>query len=207
MLIVRRLLATSVVVAVSAGVAAAAIDRPPTLSAQPEGYSHGKSPYDFTNVREMAATADVVVVARVTNVNPGRTTGVDTGRPTRMRAVTLNVEKVLASSVDSDVPPRLVMEEQGWDVNTGVGYVADGVQWSQSGDTGTFFLSRNDDNDDYQLVNPQGRILDRTGRLEASGGSDALPLSDAPTAAAVSDEVRAGHANRAALTKARPSSK
>ncbi|MFF0474316.1 hypothetical protein [Streptomyces sp. NPDC004284] len=132
----------------------------------PERIMSGREVFDFKNLGELVATSPVIVQAEVVGVAPGRTIGsVEDGGVDQARDVTLKV--TTSFKTYPAVPQTIVMEEWGWD-GSGNGYQVENVTWSQVGDKGFYFLEPSDGASRYQLVNTQGRALDKGGWLELS---------------------------------------
>ncbi|WP_329623441.1 hypothetical protein OG357_25950 [Streptomyces sp. NBC_01255] len=145
-----------------AGGSAAAAHR----DAQPERIMSGREVFDFKSLGEMVATAPVIVKAEVVSVQPGRSIGsAEDGGIDQARDVTLSV--TTSYKKYPAIPLTIVMEEWGWD-GDGNGYQVENLTWSQVGDKGFYFLERSDGADRWQLVNTQGRALDKGGWLELS---------------------------------------
>ncbi|MGI5482763.1 hypothetical protein [Streptomyces lavendofoliae] len=138
----------------------------PHRDVQAERILHGREVFDFKTLSELLATSPVVVQAKVTGVQPGRTSGSEeTGGVEQARDVTLQVTDTLKNYQGATT--TLVMEEYGWDAD-GNGYQVENVAWSDVGDTGFYFLRKTDDGQRWRLVNTQSRALDKGGWLQSS---------------------------------------
>ncbi|SCG45406.1 hypothetical protein [Micromonospora halophytica] len=185
---VRRLgLAAAGAVAVTALVASVGVGNADTgvrYDARPEGLAFGKEAYHFDTVEQMTATSHLVVLGTVLSAAPGRLGSVDedpaaVGGDIRLRTVTLDVVDVLHNPKNLLVPPRITLEEEGWD-EEGRGYVANNVAWSEVGDTGYFFLRRAagvTDPHTFQLASSDGRALVVDGALKPSNPENDLATS------------------------------
>lgn len=184
------------VVAVAATAAAAAVvvsfwaqrERTHELATSPSTVAEAREADYFDDVQSLATAADLVVVGTVTGINPGRVVGPpDEGDQIRFRAVRVRVDRVLRGSVAAGRGKSITIEEEGWTVDDGKGYLVNGVAWSERGDTGVYFLHLKTDPGPprYRLVASTGRVLAHGHGVEASGnsgvGGDRGEHSDAPT--------------------------
>ncbi|RSM51790.1 hypothetical protein DMB66_40880 [Actinoplanes sp. ATCC 53533] len=159
----------------------------PQRDAQPERVAEGREVWYFDSLEKMAATAELVVVAEVAKVEPGRWIGSkDGGDRDQARNVTLKVENVLRSTGGA-VTSTVQLDEWGWDAK-GHGYQFAGVTWTNQGDRGIYFLVPvADAPGQWRLVNSQGRVLIRT--ASAKTGSVAALDSSAETHDALSVKI------------------
>lgn len=157
------------------------------LADAPSSVAEAREVEYFDDVSSMTKSSDLVVVGSVSEVSPGRVLGSeDEGDQFQLRSVTLVVEQVLAGG---GVKPGegLVLEEEGWDPESGEGYIVNGVAWSQVDDSGVYFLHLKTDPGPprYRLVSSDGRVVEGPDGLVASGaaevGLDGGSHSDAPT--------------------------
>lgn len=128
----------------------------------------GREVFDFDTVAEMASTSLAVVEAEVVQIAPGRSLGSEEeGGVDQARDVTLSVTTSYKRPFVS-APSTIVMEEWGWDED-GHGYQVENVTWSEVGDKGFYFLTRNDMGARWRLVSTQGRaLMDAQGNLHSS---------------------------------------
>lgn len=125
-------------------------------------HADGRETAHFSSLVEMTRASDLVVKARVTEVEAGRTVGEDVDAPITFRDVSLEIDEVLFQKGQKVAEGATVtVEEEGWDAN-GVGYEMNSVAWSRVGDAGYFYLKRKTDVADgnaYRLVHSSGRAL------------------------------------------------
>ena len=131
------------------------------LDTVPESISQVREIHHFENLAELVATSDLVVLAEVTDVRPGRwhgNPGADDS--TQSRAVTLSIKKILWSGTQrsSSVPTSLVLDEEGW-TSDGQGFQLEGLPWLSIGNTGVFAVDIDAETGSAFLVNTQARFL------------------------------------------------
>ncbi len=107
----------------------------------------------------MATGSDLVVLARVTAVNPGPSLG-EVKDEMKLRELTLTVEKILFAR--GAAPTEIKVTELGW--VSGVPTQVEDVPWGRVGDRGYYFLQKTENNR-YATVGPQGTIRLQDGRL------------------------------------------
>jgi hypothetical protein len=177
----RVIAVTSAALVVVAGVTTALVVNPfsDDLAERPELTAEGLESYFFEDPATMAATSELVVIAEVVAVEPGRTTGesAPTGdRPgdlETIRNIVIEIEEVLHDPNGTATElTSLTVEEGSWD-SQGTGIAVNGLTWSEVGDRGYFFLQPVDledgSGDLYALISSYGRVLLDGESAELSG--------------------------------------
>lgn len=129
--------AVTSLVALGVGVLAWSASSPSPYTTTPERSVEGREIW-YDSPSALASEADLVVRARVTDTGRGRTYAEGQGDEYTSRYVTLDVLETLKGALSTGSSIRV--EEEGWD-GYGVGYVVNGLQWSEVGDEGYYFLS------------------------------------------------------------------
>lgn len=147
------------------------------LASKPSSVAEAREVEYFDKVPDMAGESDMVVAGRVIETVPGRVIGEQgDGDQFQYRSVTIEVTDVITGK---NVEPgdALLIEEEGWDPDSGEGYIVNGVAWSQVGDVGVYFLHRKTDPGPtrYRLIYSKGRVLEGADGLEASGNAEIDP--------------------------------
>lgn len=126
--------------------------------------------YSFPSIEKMVATSDVVVHAEAISVEPGRVLHDGEESYLQYREVILETREVYGPGKSSR---HIILEEIGWD--TGVPMLFEGMEWTEEGDSGYFFLhERATRPGTHTYVSSQGRYLVQDGRLVGAptDGSD-----------------------------------
>jgi hypothetical protein len=132
------------------------------LPAKPEETAQVKSVV-WSGPAAMATGSDLVVLARVTAVNPGPSVG-EVKDEMKLRELTLGVEKVLFTRDSS--PTEIKVTELGW--VSGVPTQVEDVPWGRVGDRSYYFLQKTESNR-FATVGPQGTIGLQDGKLVPAG--------------------------------------
>ncbi|HEX4981902.1 MAG TPA: hypothetical protein VFV63_09395 [Ilumatobacteraceae bacterium] len=140
---------------------------------------HATSIYDFASLDEMAAASDLVVEADVVAVERGRLVGEPDQGGVISRIVTLAIDDVIGG--ETTAPSTVIVEEEGW-LPDGTPIIVDDVEPSSVGDHGVWFLDALEAPDGadmpaYLVINSQGRLLDRDGRVVGGDQTDPLVLA------------------------------
>jgi len=138
--------------------------------------------YDFASLDDMSAASDLVVEADVVAVERGRLVGEPDEGGVISRIVTLAIADVIGG--DATAPSTVIVEEEGW-LPDGTPIIVDDVEPSAVGDHGVWFLDALDvpgalDSADipaYLVINSQGRLLERDGRVVGGDQTDPLVLA------------------------------
>ncbi len=114
---------------------------------------------EFLSVDQMAATAELVVNAKVIDAGAGPTTTSPdgSGGSTTVRLVTLDVREVLYDKRAATSAESVKVMDGFW--TDGVGYELEGLPWVTPGDVGYFFLDKSEGVPYYTLVGPEGRVM------------------------------------------------
>lgn len=195
----RSVIVTGTALAVAALTAAVSFAAGgPQLDRLPEENAHAKEVYSFDDVATMTATSHLVVLGTVVSVGPGRIVGEEADGAIQLRSVGIEVLDFLHQRKTTILPRLLTIEEEGWDAQ-GRGYTVNGVEWSQVGDYGYFFLRKSDGVNTYQLVSSQGRALVVDGVLHASAHHTPLAaVIEATSSSTMQATVQAASADYAA---------
>ncbi|SOD86258.1 hypothetical protein SAMN06272765_3709 [Streptomyces sp. Ag109_G2-15] len=167
------------IIATSSGSAQGA---PTHRDASPERIVHGRENFDFTTVNALVGTSPVIIRGTVQNTAPGRTVGsAEEGGTDQARNVTLRVDAVMKKG-GATIGSTLTLEEWGWD-GSGNGYQMENLTWSQVGDTGYYFLTRDAVTLNWRYVSTQGRVLNKDGIVRSSADPEGplFPLIDGRT--------------------------
>jgi hypothetical protein len=160
-------------------VAGGGSDDPPeaatTTSTTPEPVRIESDSPTYATLEELLAATDLVVRARVTSTEPGRTFG-EPGEETALesRLVALEVTETLRGA---EPPAEILVEEEGWLLD-GSPLIVDGLVPSATGDDAIWFLV--DPSEDPQeptpfvTTNAQGRYLVDGDALVGADGTDPL---------------------------------
>ncbi|WP_143670006.1 hypothetical protein [Streptomyces sp. Ag109_G2-15] len=127
-------------------------------------------------------TSPVIIRGTVQNTAPGRTVGsAEEGGTDQARNVTLRVDAVMKKG-GATIGSTLTLEEWGWD-GSGNGYQMENLTWSQVGDTGYYFLTRDAVTLNWRYVSTQGRVLNKDGIVRSSADPEGplFPLIDGRT--------------------------
>ncbi|MGL5827279.1 MAG: hypothetical protein ACRCYU_21060, partial [Nocardioides sp.] len=114
---------------------------------------------EFDSLGELAASSDLVVRARVIDVNRGASVEYDDGSDAKFtqRTVTLQVVRTFYVRDGSISADRIELWDGYW--TDGVGFAREGVPWIDPGDTGYFFVHTADGAPgQYSLVG-DGRVM------------------------------------------------
>lgn len=128
--------------------------------------------WEFTEPKELVATAPVIVLGTVERVDRGRV--LDKGEETETtRLLTVRIEKRLAGRVTAD---HLVIEDQGWVRLDGkeVPFRLAGMLRLETGDRAYLFLRRSPGSSYYEQLNHQAAYRLQGNRLAASSRDDAM---------------------------------
>jgi hypothetical protein len=133
---------------------------------EPETQLLVRSPI-FSGPAAMAIESDLVVMGTVSGVDEGRSVG-EGAEQIRYRDVTIDVEKVFLSRVESS-PTQVVVQEIGW--ANGKAVENHEMPWSVAGQRGYFFLQK-DVPGKFGFLGPQARIWIEAGKLHSGGDHD-----------------------------------
>lgn len=174
-----RNFAAAALVAGGIAVAVAAVGGQPTettagapvraASAPSSAMATSREFFNFDSVQKMTATSSAVVDGHVIRVEPGRSDG--SGHdPDKYLNVIVQVDELLAGQT----PQTITIEELLLTDSEGNRILLDGVQYSQPGDRGVYFV-RAKPAGTYALISSQGRYLEGDdGRLKGSNENDKL---------------------------------
>lgn len=152
----------------------------------PERTAEGLQKYEFDNVGEMAATSHLVIKATVSKAEVGDKVG-DPGEELTNRHVYLDVEEVLYQQKGHDAGDTVIIGEGYWETD-GVGVMTEGMEWTEPGDTGYYFLMGPGGNGIYGFTtSPHGRVLIENGKAEVATSDGLSPEEDGPWASANTD--------------------
>lgn len=200
------------VIAVAAGVIYLMSTDGSGLADTPEQTASPAWIYQFDDVAQMTATADLVVKGTVTDTSTGRTHGADSGAPTTTRQIHLQVDEVIYQADPTDALPSEVLVGEGYWDDAGTGYAIEGMPWSDVGDTGYFFLSSPEseaDTEAYGYLGPSARVMITDDGFDISGdGLESDPWAATPLTASADmasvEEVIADSAEQAHTGEATP---
>ncbi len=136
------------------------------LPDEPEGQLAVRSPI-FSGPASMAVESDLVVLGTVSAIDEGRAVG-EGAEQIRYRDVTIDVEKVFLSRVESK-PAQVVVQEIGW--ANGKAVENSDMPWSVKGQRGYFFLQKDVPNR-FGYLGSQARVWIDEGKLDSGGDHD-----------------------------------
>lgn len=125
--------------------------------------------YHSDDLEELMKHSVAVVEADVVDVVPGRSVGEGVEGVFQYREVTLKIVEVLDGSLDQQ---EIILEETGW--ADGKPIVFDGLQPSNIGDHGYYFITEKSTQPYYELTSSQGRYLKVGDSLTGADQSDPL---------------------------------
>ena len=142
--------------------------------------------HQFTELDQLVAASDLIVVGRVVADEKGRVFGAKDGGTSaaiRSHVLTLEIDEVLrgasgSPTTTSGARPVVLIEEEH-SLTDGTPVSVDGMRRSRVGDRGVWFLVASGDPEfpGYSVVNSQGRYLYVNGGLRGGDRSDRLVRS------------------------------